>query len=93
VPLVPCARDHLLSSMSPTVLRAGGYRFFFFSREETRMHVHVYHDEGEAKYWLEPALELAASTGLSQRRLAKVRRLIEENEDAIRKAWTRHFGH
>jgi hypothetical protein len=56
------------------------------------MHVHVYHDEGEAKYWLEPALELAASTGLSQRRLGKVRRLIEENEDAIRKAWTRHFG-
>ena len=56
------------------------------------MHVHVYHDEGEAKYWLEPALELASSTGLSQRRLGKVRRLIEENEDAIREAWARHFG-
>ncbi|MFN7338865.1 MAG: DUF4160 domain-containing protein, partial [bacterium] len=28
--------------MSPTVFREDGYRFFFFSREETRMHVHVH---------------------------------------------------
>ena len=26
--------------MSPTVFRYKGYRFFFFSREEVRMHVH-----------------------------------------------------
>jgi len=56
------------------------------------MHVHVYHDEGEAKYWLDPGLELAMNAGLGPRRLAKVRRLIEENEDAIREAWARHFG-
>jgi len=35
--------------MSPTVLRIGGFRFFFFSREESRMHVHVSHADGEAK--------------------------------------------
>ena len=45
--------------MSPTVFRAGGFRFYFFSREETRMHVHVHHAEGEAKFWLEPEIELA----------------------------------
>ena len=28
--------------MSPTVFRAKGFRFFFFSREEPRMHVHVH---------------------------------------------------
>ena len=27
--------------MSPTIFREGGYRFFFFSREEPRMHVHA----------------------------------------------------
>jgi len=27
--------------MSPTVLKEAGYRFFFFSREELRMHVHI----------------------------------------------------
>ncbi|MFW6235057.1 MAG: DUF4160 domain-containing protein, partial [Spirochaetota bacterium] len=27
--------------MSPTVFREGQFRFFFFSREEPRQHVHV----------------------------------------------------
>ena len=45
--------------MSPTVFREKGYRFFFFSREEPRLHVHVYCAEGEAKFWLEPQIELA----------------------------------
>ena len=34
--------------MSPTVFREGGFRFYFFSREETRMHVHVQAADGEA---------------------------------------------
>jgi hypothetical protein len=41
--------------MSPTIFRESGFRFYFFSREETRMHVQC--AEGEAKYWLEPAIE------------------------------------
>jgi hypothetical protein len=45
--------------VSPTVFRSGGYRFYFFSREETRKHVHVHHAAGEAKFWLEPEIELA----------------------------------
>lgn len=45
--------------MSPTVFREGPYRFYFFSREETRMHVHVQGPDGEAKFWLEPSVELA----------------------------------
>jgi len=44
--------------MSPTVFREKGYRFFFFSREESRIHVHVISGDGEAKYWLEPVIEL-----------------------------------
>jgi hypothetical protein len=47
--------------VSPTVFNYRGYRFFFFSREEKRMHVHVHCSEGEAKFWLEPKIELAAS--------------------------------
>ena len=51
--------------MSPTVFREAGYRFFLFSREEPRMHVHVQAQAGEAKFWLEPDIELAVSFGLS----------------------------
>jgi hypothetical protein len=36
--------------MSPTIFREGGFRFYFFSREEPRMHVHVQGQNGEAKF-------------------------------------------
>ena len=55
--------------MSPTIFREGGFRFYFYSREEPRMHVHAHHAEGEAKFWLEPEIELAENFGLSRRRL------------------------
>ena len=45
--------------MSPTLFKKRGYRFFFFSREESREHIHVLSEEGEAKFWLKPQLELA----------------------------------
>lgn len=78
--------------VSPTIFREGPYRFFFFSREEPRMHVHVYAPQGEAKFWIEPKIELANNYGLSSRALASVQRLIEEHKDEIREAWQTHFG-
>lgn len=78
--------------MSPTILRIGGYRFFFFSREEMRAHVHVYHADGEAKVWLDPEVEMAQNHGLSRRRLSTVLRLVREHENEIRTAWHKHFG-
>lgn len=77
--------------MSPTVFREGGYRFFFFSREETRMHVHVQSQDGEAKFWLEPKIELAQHTGLSLREVNEALRLVQEHENDIRSAWQKHF--
>jgi len=78
--------------MSPTVFRDGPFRFFFFSREEERLHIHVESAEGEAKYWLEPNLELARNYGLSSQDLRRIEQLIEEHEQEIRDAWSRHFG-
>ncbi|MEE8584278.1 MAG: DUF4160 domain-containing protein [Acidobacteriota bacterium] len=78
--------------MSPTVFREQGFRFFFFSREEPRMHVHVQSQNGEAKFWIEPEIELARNYNLSNRELNTIRRLVEEHENEIRSAWQRHFG-
>ena len=78
--------------MSPTVLRVRGYRFYFFSREEPRPHVHVQHASGEAKFWLEPQVELAADYGLGSIRINTARKIIEEHVDDIRSAWATHFG-
>ncbi len=77
--------------MSPTVFRERGYRFFFFSREETRMHVHVYSGDGEVKYWLEPEIELARNRRLSRVQLSQIEQLIEEHYDELTNAWREHF--
>lgn len=78
--------------MSPTVFRHQGYRGFFFSREEARPHVHVTCAEGEAKFWIEPAVSAADhSRGLSAATLAEMQRIVEERRDDVVAAWNRHF--
>lgn len=54
--------------------------------------MHVRSERGQAKFWLEPGIELAKSSGLSNMELVRIRRLIEEHEKEIREAWSRHFG-
>lgn len=78
--------------MSPTVFREKGYRFFFFSREESRMHVHVVSGEGEAKFWLEPDLELAKNYGYNRQQLKEIESLVEDHRDELVSAWKHHFG-
>ncbi len=77
--------------MSPTIFRYKGYRFFFFSREEERMHIHVIHAEGEAKIWIEPNIELHKSVGLSSKQISEILEQIKEHEIEIRKSWNDHF--
>ncbi len=77
--------------MSPTVFKIGSYRFFFFSREESRMHIHISCPEGEAKFWLAPVVALAQHTGLSTKQLRELQKIIEERNHEIAKAWKKHF--
>jgi len=78
--------------MSPTIFRENGFRFFFFSREEPRLHVHVVCPDGEAKYWLEPSIGLAHNYGLNPRQLRAIEALIRDHEEQIRTAWLEHFA-
>jgi hypothetical protein len=66
--------------MSPTIFREKGYRFFFFSREQSRMHVHIHCSNGEAKFWLEPAIELVKNFGSSRIQLREIEQIIEEHQ-------------
>lgn len=78
--------------MSPTVFQHKGFRFFFFSKEESRKHVHIYCGDGEAKFWLEPAIEMADNFGLKRKQLREVQGIIEERKDEIISAWKEHLG-
>jgi hypothetical protein len=77
--------------MSPSVFGEKGYRFYFLSNEETRIPIHVACEGGEAKFWLEPIVSLAASHGLNPRTLAEIQRIVEAHEYDILKAWQSHF--
>ena len=78
--------------MAPTIVRDGQFRLFFFSREETRIHVHVAHPDGEAKFWLTPAVALAVNAGLSATQLKQAQAVVEAHLQEIEDAWHRHFG-
>lgn len=77
--------------MSPTVFHYKQYRFFFFSREEPRRHIHVRSPDGEAKFWLEPEIELAKNHGFSQKELKELASIVKEASDEIYKHWNKHF--
>jgi len=78
--------------MSPTLFREKGYRFYFLSNEEKRIHVHVTSEAGEAKFWLEPIMSLAVYHGLNPRKLNEIQKIVEEHRDEIIKAWEKHFS-
>lgn len=78
--------------MSPTVFRMGNYRFYFFSREEERMHVHVVSPDGEGKFWIEPEVKLALSKGLKKHKINEIEKIVKERVDEIKDSWRQHFG-
>jgi hypothetical protein len=78
--------------MSPVVFRWKGYRVFFFSKEEPRIHVHVVSGNGDAKFWIEPVVELADNYGLNAKEIKEIQTVIEERRDEIVRAWRDHFS-
>ncbi len=56
------------------------------------MHVHVYSPDGEAKFWIEPSVELAVNKGLKDKEIGEIRKMVDERIDEIRDSWNRHFG-
>ena len=77
--------------MTPTIFRYKNYQFYFFAREEKRLHVHVYSPEGEAKFWLEPVIALSNSHGLSAKQIKQMQKIVEERQNEIKRAWKEFF--
>ena len=64
----------------PTVLRAGSYRFHFYSDEfREPPHIHVDTPEGECKFWLEP-IRLARNKGVPPRKIREIEKLVFEHQ-------------
>jgi hypothetical protein len=73
-------------------MRVGHLRFYFFSREEPRLQIHVEGPGDEANFRVEPTIAVAENHGLVTRDLNAALRAVKEHEDEIRAAWQAHFG-
>ena len=73
----------------PTLHREAGYTFVMvmFDCQEPR-HTHVKgNGKGGAKFWLEPAIEMASPGRYNQHELIHIRRIIHENLATMIQKW------
>ena len=79
------------SSVSPTVLRSGPYRFFFFASDRNEpKHVHVVRERKAAKFWLSP-VRVEYNYGCSANELNRIQGLVQQHEAELLKAWHDYF--
>ncbi len=78
--------------MSPKFKEINGFVFKIYSNEELRMHIHVVKAENEAKYRLEPDIELAENFGFSSKELSFIEKILKENGDDFKIKFARHTG-
>ena len=56
------------------------------------MHIHVLFGGNEAKYWLEPRVELAKNTGIPEHKLNEIKKIIEKYADSFKRQFQQHIG-
>ena len=76
--------------MSPVFHREEGYVFKVHSNEEERKHIHVIKAECEAKFWLEPEIELEWNEGFKSQELKKILNIIRTHGSDFKVLYTKH---
>lgn len=56
------------------------------------MHIHVINADCEAKFWLEPEVELAANHGFSSKEISKITHLVIKYGDEFKQKFAAHIG-
>ena len=69
-----------------------GFVFKIYSNEEKRMHIHIVKAENEAKFWLEPEIELAENFGFNSKELSFIEKILREYGDEFKIKFARHTG-
>lgn len=78
--------------MSPIFRRENGYIFKIYSNEEERKHIHVIKAENEAKFWLEPVIELVENYGFNNKEIKNITQIVEQYGDEFKCKFTEHIG-
>ncbi|MEY3808809.1 MAG: hypothetical protein RI893_1785 [Pseudomonadota bacterium] len=56
------------------------------------MHIHIVSGDGEAKFWLEPQIELAKNYQYTRKQLKEIESLLEEHYNELISAWQQYFS-
>lgn len=76
----------------PTVLRIGGFRFYFYSHEPNEPpHIHVDRGDATIKVWLD-SLDVAKNRGFRAHEIGGIVALVEANRTRFLEAWYEYFG-
>lgn len=78
--------------ISPVLKRESEYTFKIYSNEEERIHIHVLYKGMEAKFWLEPKVELAKNTGIPDYKINEIRKIVEKYADDFKRQFIQHIG-
>jgi hypothetical protein len=78
--------------MSPVFHREKGYVFKVYSNEEERKHIHVLNADKEAKFWLEPNIELETNFGFTTKEIKEIKDIIIQNADDLKYKYAIHVG-
>ena len=75
----------------PTVLRLLGMRFFYWSSEHKPIHIHVIKGDAEARFVLEPEIEITENFGFKPHELAIAEEVIRDNREYMIEHWKLYF--
>jgi len=56
------------------------------------MHIRVLGDGHEAKFWLEPKVELAQNSGFSKHELNDIQKIVEKHAERFKEQYQQHIG-
>ena len=56
------------------------------------MHIHVICERKEAKFWLEPCVELAKNSGFPEHELNNIRKIVERNAEQFKEQYKQHIS-
>ncbi|MDR1918211.1 MAG: DUF4160 domain-containing protein [Tannerellaceae bacterium] len=76
----------------PTVLILMGMRFYYWAREHEPIHVHVKKGDAEARFEIEPEIELTGNYGLKPHELALAEEIIRDNREYMIEHWKLFFN-
>jgi len=79
----------------PVALRLDGFKFFFYANEGSPRepaHIHVRRAGAEAKFWLNPQVQLARNDGFDAQTLRHIAIMITDHRQHLQRAWNEHFS-